>query len=147
MRMDKLVGETMERTLNGKDDTVLMVISDHGFSSFRRGIDLNAWLIENGFMTLQTRTPSWAVSTSRASTGSTLRPTRSASPGMFINQKGREAHGIVAQGAETEAVKAAIHGEARRPDRRPERRSRHPPRLRSGCRIQGALPRHGSRIS
>ena len=34
------------------DETVLMVISDHGFNPFRRGIDLNVWLEENGYLTL-----------------------------------------------------------------------------------------------
>jgi hypothetical protein len=36
----------------GKDD-VLMVISDHGFSSFRRGINLNAWLHREGYLALK----------------------------------------------------------------------------------------------
>ena len=31
----------------GKDD-VLMVMSDHGFNSFRRGVNLNAWLRQRG---------------------------------------------------------------------------------------------------
>ena len=29
-----------------------MVISDHGFNGFRRGLDLNRWLEENGYLTL-----------------------------------------------------------------------------------------------
>ena len=32
---------------------VLMVISDHGFSSFRRGVNLNAWLLREGYLTLK----------------------------------------------------------------------------------------------
>jgi predicted AlkP superfamily phosphohydrolase/phosphomutase len=31
-------------------DTLLMVLSDHGFTTFRRGIDLNRWLEENGYL-------------------------------------------------------------------------------------------------
>jgi len=31
-------------------DTLLMVLSDHGFNTFRRGIDLNRWLEENGYL-------------------------------------------------------------------------------------------------
>ncbi len=31
---------------------LLMVISDHGFSSFRRGVNLNAWLRREGYLTL-----------------------------------------------------------------------------------------------
>ena len=35
------------------DDTLLMVISDHGFTTFRRGIDLNRWLEENGYLRVE----------------------------------------------------------------------------------------------
>ncbi|MBN2448728.1 MAG: alkaline phosphatase family protein [Phycisphaerae bacterium] len=107
VRMDKLVGETMKRTLNGRDDTVLMVISDHGFSSFRRGIDLNAWLIENGFMKLKADAKPGGKYLAGIDWEHTQAYTLGLA-GMFINQKGREAHGIVAPGAETKAVKAAI---------------------------------------
>ena len=49
-RMDDLVGKTMAKCQD--DDTLLMVISDHGFGPFRRGIDLNRWLELNGYLTL-----------------------------------------------------------------------------------------------
>ena len=29
-----------------------MVISDHGFKTFRRGINLNSWLLKNGYLVL-----------------------------------------------------------------------------------------------
>jgi len=47
-RMDDLVGRTMAKCPG--QDTLLMVISDHGFNTFRRGIDLNRWLEENGYL-------------------------------------------------------------------------------------------------
>jgi len=50
-RMDNLVGETLDRCKS--DDTVLMIISDHGFNSFRCGVDLNRWLEENGYLKLK----------------------------------------------------------------------------------------------
>jgi predicted AlkP superfamily phosphohydrolase/phosphomutase len=46
--MDQLVGRTMKACSD--PDTVLMVISDHGFNSFRRGVDLNVWLEQNGYL-------------------------------------------------------------------------------------------------
>src|SRR5262249_27453600 len=49
-RMDDVVGKTMYQCYGR--DTLLMVISDHGFGPFRRGIDLNRWLEENGYLTL-----------------------------------------------------------------------------------------------
>jgi len=30
-----------------------MVISDHGFTNFRRGVNVNTWLRENGYLVLQ----------------------------------------------------------------------------------------------
>ncbi|MDO8281261.1 MAG: alkaline phosphatase family protein [Thermodesulfovibrionia bacterium] len=49
-RMDRILGQTMEHL---DDDTAFMVFSDHGFSTFRRVVHLNSWLVENGFMTLK----------------------------------------------------------------------------------------------
>ena len=43
---------TRRRTMarcNRKDE-LLMVVSDHGFTAFRRGVDLNRWLEENGYL-------------------------------------------------------------------------------------------------
>ncbi len=47
---DALVGEAV-RALGPRD--VLMVISDHGFSTFRRGVNLNAWLLRHGYLALR----------------------------------------------------------------------------------------------
>jgi predicted AlkP superfamily phosphohydrolase/phosphomutase len=49
-RMDAIVGEAMKRLRPG---TALIVCSDHGFASFRRGVNYNTWLEQNGFMTLR----------------------------------------------------------------------------------------------
>ena len=47
---DALVGQVMARL---RDDDVLMVISDHGFSSFRRGVNLNAGCMREGYLALK----------------------------------------------------------------------------------------------
>jgi predicted AlkP superfamily phosphohydrolase/phosphomutase len=49
--MDRIVGEVAERFVD--DDTMLMIVSDHGFHTFRRGVNLNTWLVKNGFMALK----------------------------------------------------------------------------------------------
>ncbi len=49
-RADALVGETRAR-LKKKD--VLLIASDHGFKSFQRGVNLNAWFRENGYLFLK----------------------------------------------------------------------------------------------
>jgi hypothetical protein len=46
---DKMLGKAMEKA--GKD-TIIMVMSDHGFTPFRRGLNVNTWLKENGYLHL-----------------------------------------------------------------------------------------------
>jgi predicted AlkP superfamily phosphohydrolase/phosphomutase len=48
IRMDDLVGRTMRKCNN--EQTLLMVLSDHGFNTFRRCVDLNCWLEQNGYL-------------------------------------------------------------------------------------------------
>ena len=35
------------------DDTTLIVMSDHGFAPFRRGVNLNTWFRDNGYLFLK----------------------------------------------------------------------------------------------
>ncbi len=48
-KMDDLVGK-VAAGLGEKG--VLFVMSDHGFKSFRRGVNLNSWLLRNGYLSL-----------------------------------------------------------------------------------------------
>jgi predicted AlkP superfamily phosphohydrolase/phosphomutase len=50
-QMDRIVGQVVAQHVD--DQTLLLVVSDHGFHSFRRGVSLNTWLVRNGFMTLR----------------------------------------------------------------------------------------------
>jgi predicted AlkP superfamily phosphohydrolase/phosphomutase len=103
-RADATVGRALAGT--GPED-LLIVLSDHGFQSFRRGVNLNAWLRDAGFLALKgdartcgdwfdqvdwSRTQAYAFGLG----------------GIYVNQRGREAGGIVAPGAEAAAVKRAI---------------------------------------
>ncbi|HEV2065052.1 MAG TPA: alkaline phosphatase family protein, partial [Thermoanaerobaculia bacterium] len=47
--MDAIVGETAEAL---KKDDVLLVLSDHGFASWRRSVNYNTWLVEAGYLVL-----------------------------------------------------------------------------------------------
>jgi len=49
-RLDRLVGEVQGRL--GEDD-LLIVCSDHGFLTWRHGVNLNQWLVEEGYMALR----------------------------------------------------------------------------------------------
>jgi predicted AlkP superfamily phosphohydrolase/phosphomutase len=48
--MDRILGETVAKL---PADTRVVVMSDHGFKSFRRQVSLNTWLFENGFLFLR----------------------------------------------------------------------------------------------
>ena len=51
--MDRLVGRTLEYV---DENTALFVLSDHGFCAFRRGVNLNSWLLQNGYLA----SPGWS---------------------------------------------------------------------------------------
>ncbi|MEW5806089.1 MAG: alkaline phosphatase family protein [Acidobacteriota bacterium] len=100
-KMDEMVGKVMDRL---DDRSVLIIMSDHGFKSFRRGVNLNSWLYRSGYLSLKDgkresgewfkdvdweRTKAYALGLG----------------GLYINKKGREAKGIVHPGEETAALK------------------------------------------
>jgi len=100
-RMDTLVGLALQHV---DQDTVLFVLSDHGFCSFRRGVNLNSWLRDNGYLVLQ----DGAIEGGRYFKGVDWSRTRAYTlglGGLYLNQKGREAQGIVRPGAEADALK------------------------------------------
>lgn len=104
IRCDDMVGRSMEYL--GEDDC-LMVVSDHGFTSFRRGVNLNTWLLQNGYLFLKDGTDGtgqWLADIDWSRT----KAYAFGLSGMYINKKGREAHGIIAPGEETEALKREI---------------------------------------
>jgi predicted AlkP superfamily phosphohydrolase/phosphomutase len=49
-RMDRIVGD-VERAM--KPGGTLIIVSDHGFHSFRKGFNTNTWLVQNGYMALK----------------------------------------------------------------------------------------------
>ena len=104
LRNDALVGRVLEKVREGD---VVMVISDHGFASFRRGVNLNSWLHAQGYLTLKEgcdgssewlRDVDWSK-TRAYSIGLT---------GVFLNMVGRESEGIVASGKAADELKAEI---------------------------------------
>ena len=97
VRMDQLVGKTMAAA---GDDTALFVMSDHGFKPFRRGVDLNAWLLENGYLFLKNDALSSAKIYLEEVDWSRTRAYAMGLAGIYINLQGRESQGIVAPGEE-----------------------------------------------
>jgi predicted AlkP superfamily phosphohydrolase/phosphomutase len=100
-RMDEIVGKTIDRI---PDDATLLVLSDHGFNSFRRGVNINTWLVRNGFMSLAGMENPQMKLDDLFGEGDFFKNvdwsrTRAYSIGLglvFLNVKGREAQGIVA---------------------------------------------------
>jgi len=73
----------------------LFVMSDHGFKSFRRGVNLNAWLRREGYLHLK-QGASGAADWLRDVDWSRTQAYALGLGGMYLNVKGREAQGIVA---------------------------------------------------
>ncbi|MGZ4730649.1 MAG: alkaline phosphatase family protein [Terriglobales bacterium] len=100
-RMDTLIGRVMEQI---DDQTLLLVISDHGFKSFARCMNLNAWLHHNGYLVLKdgkSESGDWFEDVDWSRT----RAYTMGLNGLYMNIKGREREGIVEAGAESESLK------------------------------------------
>jgi predicted AlkP superfamily phosphohydrolase/phosphomutase len=79
------------------DQTLLIVLSDHGMNSFRRGLNLNTWLYQNGFLALKAGARP-GIENGEFFHDVDWSRTRAYSLGLgmiFLNLKGREASGIV----------------------------------------------------
>ena len=127
VEMDGVVGRTAA-TL-GPDD-LLVVMSDHGFAPWRRAVNLNSWLRDQGYLTVT----SARAGLSPGLAGVDWARTRAYAVGLnglYVNTQGREGKGIV-PAAEREALAAR--------DRRPPA-GRHRPRHRPA----GGDPRIPSR--
>jgi predicted AlkP superfamily phosphohydrolase/phosphomutase len=115
--LDGMVGRMVQAL---DDETLLLIVSDHGCVSWRRSVHLNTWLWQQGFLALGkgesaapvppvpvqdqggpavpfsnvdwTRTQAYAVGCGK----------------IYLNLQGREGQGIVALGVEAEAVEEAV---------------------------------------
>lgn len=90
-QFDALIGWTLGRM---KPDDTLIVMSDHGFASWRRAMNLNSWLRDEGYLV--------AKDPENTSLGyflnidwSRTRAYALGLNGMYVNLRGREAQGIV----------------------------------------------------
>ena len=103
-KMDHIVGVALDASHEGD---VLIVLSDHGFTTFRRAAHVDSWLREHGYLVLQggaqeggplfqdvdwSRTRAYALGFG----------------GIYVNTRGREPQGIVAPDENREALKREI---------------------------------------
>jgi len=79
-------------------NTIIMAISDHGFSPFRRQFNMNTWLKENGYHKLINEKKQGEDSLFMNTDWSQTKAYAIGLNGVYINQKGRESRGIVSPG-------------------------------------------------
>ena len=97
-RMDRTVGEVRKRLPPG---ATLIVLSDHGFHAFRRGLHTNSWLVRNGYMKLHPseESPDGKFCTKEFFPTVDWSATKAYALGtgqVYLNLEGRERDGIVA---------------------------------------------------
>lgn len=80
VRMDRLVGRVQSRL---KEGDVLLVMSDHGFQGLERTVDLNRWLVEQGYLVPGdwSRTRVYGLGLA----------------GLHLSVKSRDTHGVVTE--------------------------------------------------
>ena len=108
-KCDDFVGQVISRL---DPSTPILIVSDHGFHSFRQSVNLNTWLVQEGYMAIQGQQPGEKKLQDLFGGGTFWENvdwarTKAYAMGLgqiYINMKGREAHGIVAPGAESKAV-------------------------------------------
>jgi predicted AlkP superfamily phosphohydrolase/phosphomutase len=100
--VDASIGEVMKQ----KPTAELIVMSDHGFTTFDRAVNLNTWLYQHGFLALHgspgnntflsdvdwSRTKAYALGLN----------------GLYLNVAGREKRGVIQPGAPHEALIASL---------------------------------------
>jgi predicted AlkP superfamily phosphohydrolase/phosphomutase len=107
-RADDFVGEVVRRA--GPDVPVL-IVSDHGFHSWRKAVNLDTWLVQNGYMVMKGQSADKKLADLFG--GGTFwenvdwSRTRAYAMGIgqiYFNLRGRESQGIVSPGAEATAL-------------------------------------------
>jgi len=101
-RVDRFLGDMIDRVRRRHPDARLLLLSDHGFTAIRSEVYLNRWLVEEGFLklgngarTLEGVGPDTAAFA--------LDPSR-----IYVNLRGKYPRGGVEPGGEYDRVRAAI---------------------------------------
>jgi predicted AlkP superfamily phosphohydrolase/phosphomutase len=117
-RIDAMVALALERL----PDATIVVMSDHGFASWRRTMNLNSWLRDAGYLVLKDPTLSRDPGLFRNVDWSRTRAYGVGMNGLYVNQRGRERDGIVDAADKTalldeigEALLAAVDPETGEP--------------------------------
>jgi predicted AlkP superfamily phosphohydrolase/phosphomutase len=97
MAADATVGKALEYA---DDRTLVIALSDHGFQAFRRGVNLNTWLHDQGWLELAngTRPGPEAGDFFRHVNWSRTKAYAVGLGGIYLNLEGREGQGVVPNG-------------------------------------------------
>ncbi|MBU1933433.1 MAG: alkaline phosphatase family protein [Candidatus Omnitrophica bacterium] len=104
-KMDAILGNVMKRI--DKEDTII-VLSDHGFGTFRRTAHINSWLRDNGYLELKNPHADSGAELLADIDWSKTKAYSISFGAIYINQEDRERNGIVKPGRETELLKEDI---------------------------------------
>ncbi|HUO31959.1 MAG TPA: alkaline phosphatase family protein [Bryobacteraceae bacterium] len=97
--IDRAIGEAMRRFPRAD----ILVMSDHGFTSFDRAVNLNTWLWQKGFLAL-TGPPGGDDEDFSDVDWSKTQAYALGLNGLYLNIAGREKNGILQRGPQTAAV-------------------------------------------
>lgn len=120
VKKDKFLGEVLDQL---DDETALIIVSDHGFTSFERAVSINTWLVRNGYMTL-------TEEIDEKDEGALFKyvdwkKTKAYSLGfnsIYINLEGRESNGVVKEGEKNKVMDEIIEQLGNFTDRKTEKK-------------------------
>lgn len=113
--MDEIAGEAMKAA--DAKGTALIVLSDHGFSTWRRSVNYNTWLVQNGYLGLRSgvvakqRNVELLFDHGQFWENVDWSKSRAYALGLgnvYINLEGRESQGTVKPGAEYDQLKLEL---------------------------------------
>lgn len=100
---DTMLGSVLEKI---DDQTLLFVMSDHGFKPFIRGINLNSWLFKNGYLSV--KNGDFSAEYLQNVDWSKTKAYALGLAGLYLNVKEREKNGIVKPGKEEKQLKEEL---------------------------------------
>ncbi len=99
IEMDKILAKTMKKA---DENTAVFVMSDHGFTPFRRSFNLNTWLMENDYIKLKNPRRQGETEFFLNTDWSRTKAYALGLNSLYVNLRGREGKGIVNPGIERE---------------------------------------------
>jgi predicted AlkP superfamily phosphohydrolase/phosphomutase len=104
--VDSAIGEVMKQF----PEAAIIVMSDHGFNAFDRSVNLNTWLFNEGFLSLNGPPGSDDEMFANVDWSKTQAYALGLN-GLYLNIAGREKNGILHRGAETTSVMKKLESE------------------------------------